>query len=298
MTGKIIVIVGPTGSGKTGLAVKIGKKFGGEIISADSRQIYRGLKIGSNYPSDKELKSVPHHLIGFVDPKNNFTVAEYQKKAFHIINILKKKNKIPIICGGTGFYVRSITDGTVMPTVPPDEKLRNNLENKTIESLDEILKNLDKKRWGNIDLKNKRRVIRAIEIASVLGRVPDIEHRPPKENILKIGIDIPKNKLKKSIETRAKSMLRSGLIKETKKLVSSGIGIKKINELGFEYKDVLRYINGEIKTKAELIDLLVLDTMHYVKRQITWFKKDKNIHWVMSDTEAKKIIDRFLSDTL
>ena len=93
-------------------------------------------------------------------------------------------------------------------------------------------------------------------------------------------------------------MLRSGLIKETKKLVSSGIGIKKINELGFEYKDVLRYINGEIKTKAELIDLLVLDTMHYVKRQITWFKKDKNIHWVMSDTEAKKIIDRFLSDTL
>lgn len=276
---KLLVIVGPTGSGKSALAVKLAKELNGEIVSADSRQIYRGLEIGSNYPSKGELRSVPHHLIGIADPRRIFTVAEYQKLAKGAVEKIWGRNKLPILVGGTGFYIRAVVDGIVIPEVPPNEILRAGLEKKTAEELANILKKKDKKRWRAIDRENKRRLIRAIEIAETLGSVPKIKTDPIKAEMLMIGLNPPKESLEMLIRKRAERMVQQGLVNEAKKLLKNGVKEERMRELGFEYHSALKYIQGKIKSQKALIDLMTRDTMHYVKRQMTWFKKDKRITW-------------------
>ncbi len=280
---KLLVIVGPTASGKSALAVMLAKKLGGEIVSADSRQLYRGLEIGSNYPSQKELHAVPHHLIGIVNPKRIFTVAKYQKLARNAVEKIWKRNKLPILVGGTGLYIQAVVDGFVVPEVPPNEPLRTELEKKTAETLAGLLKKKDKKRWRGIDKKNKRRLIRAIEVAEALGRVPKLKFNRLKAEISFIGLRPPKEMLEKSVRKRAGEMMRSGFINETKRLLGSGVTEERIKEFGFEYRRALQYIRGKIKSKKELVDLIVRDTLRYAKRQITWFKRDKRIRWIRND---------------
>ncbi len=287
---KLLVIVGPTASGKSALAIKLAEKLNGEIVSADSRQIYKGLEIGSNHPSKRELKAVPHHLIGLMDPKKTFTVAEYQKKARKIIADIWKRGKLPILCGGTGFYIQSVVNGTVMPEVPPQETLRKELERKTTEELAEILKEKDATRWKTIDRKNKRRLIRAIEIAAVLGKVPKIKTDPLKAEVLAIGLNPDKKILEASIKKRSRVMMERGFINETKTLLKNGVKEEKIGELGFEYQNALKYIRGEIKSKRELADIISQATMKYAKRQMTWFKRDKKIRWFKNEEEAVKAL--------
>ncbi len=291
---KLLVIVGPTASGKSALAVALAKKLNGEIVSADSRQIYRGLEVGSNYPTKAELKAVPHHLVGFVSPAKTFTVAEYQKEARRTIEGIWRRHKLPILVGGTGLYIQAIVDGIAVPEVPPNAALRKKLETESTEELAGMLQHKDKERWETIDRRNRRRLIRAIEIATALGKVPALTLNPIQAEVRMVGLDPDKKMLEVSVKKRSKAMIQRGFVNETKKLLKAGVPRKKINEFGFEYQSALKYLDGIIKTKEELIQTISRTTMKYVKRQMTWFKRDKRIVWVKSNTEAIKTVEGFL----
>src|SRR3989339_761204 len=225
---KIIIILGQTATGKSNLAVKIAKKINGEIISADSRQVYVGLDIGTGKITQKERKGIPHHLIDIVKPKNKFTVAEYKKLAEEKIKEIISRDKTPIICGGTGFYIDAITKGVIFPKVPPNSKLRKILEKKSTEQLLKILKKLDPTRAKNIDFKNKVRLIRAIEIAKALGKIPKKTEARLPFKFIKIGLYLPPDKLKKKIEKRLLIRKKMGMLGETRKLHKQGLSWKRI----------------------------------------------------------------------
>ncbi|MEI7765684.1 MAG: tRNA (adenosine(37)-N6)-dimethylallyltransferase MiaA [bacterium] len=278
MKKKVIVILGQTATGKSDLAVKLAlrlcsgqaKKNGGEIISADSRQVYIGLDIGTGKITKKEMRGIPHHLLDVVNPKNKFTVTEYQQKTIYAMTEIFKKGKTPIICGGTGFYIDAITKGTIFPEVPPNIKLRKLLEKKSSAKLFSMLLKLDKKRANDIknknEINNKVRLIRAIEIARALGEVPNITEATPPYEFIKIGLFLPDEILKKKVNKRVTAMFQNGLLKEIIKLKKEGISQKRLMEFGFEYDN---------PTKEKVI----LETIKYAKRQMTWFKRDKEIIW-------------------
>ena len=270
---EIIVILGQTATGKSDLAVKIAKKLKGEIISADSRQVYKGLDIGTGKITQKEIKGVSHHLLDVATPKRKFTVSEYQKLAISAMAEILNRDKVPIVCGGTGFYINAITKGTIFPEVPPNLKLRKRLALLKDRALLLMLKKLDPKRAKTIDIKNKVRLIRAIEIAKALGKVPTPKARPMGYKFIKIGLYLPPDTLKKKIEKRVKKMFQAGLLNEIKRLKKAGISNKRLQELGFEYHN---------PTPEKVIS----ETLKYAKRQITWFKRDKEINWFTSPAKA------------
>jgi tRNA dimethylallyltransferase len=272
-TGKVVVILGQTATGKSDLAVRLGHKVEGEIISADSRQVYKKLDIGTGKITKKEMRGVPHHLLDVANPKKKFTVVEFQKEALSAVADILNRGKVPIICGGTGFYIDAITKGIIFPEVPPNLKLRKILEKKTAQELFKILKKLDSGRAKNIDSKNKVRLIRAVEIAKALGKVPKITEVKPMYKFIKIGLYLPEDKLKKKVEKRVKEMFKQGLLNEIKKLKKMGISDKRLKELGFEY----------YRPTPEKV---VSETLKYAKRQMTWFKRDKEIKWFDSTKKA------------
>lgn len=313
---KIIVILGPTASGKSALAVRLAKKLartkwggfkGGEIISADSRQVYKDLNIGTGKITKKEMAGVPHHLLDVVNPKKRFTVVEYQKLAREKIAEIFSRGKLPIICGGTGFYISALVDGMVLPDVPPDPKLRARLKKETPETLFDMLLKLDPRRAKTIDPKNARRVIRAIEITKALGKVPNLQlttDDPQHYRALQIGISITPQELKKKITIRLFARLRSangqarisrGMITEVKQLHKNGLSWKRMEELGLEYRYLALYLQGKI-TKEEMTTKLQTEIWRYAKRQITWFKRDKRIFWFKLTDISKihKHIQNFL----
>ncbi len=272
---RVIVILGTTATGKSDLAVKIARKIGGEIISADSRQVYRGLDIGTGKITKQEMRGIPHHLLDVVSPKKKFTVTQFQNKAISAMAQIIKKGKTPIICGGTGFYIDAITKGVIFPEVPPNSKLRQRLIQNDATALFLILKKLDPRRAGNIDPKNKVRLIRAIEIATALGKVPKVTEETPPYKFIKIGLRLSKLDLERKINTRVKKMFKAGLLKEIKKLKKTGVSDKRLKELGFEYYNPTP-------------EKVVRETIKYSKRQMTWFKRNKQIKW-FSPSEYKKI---------
>ena len=277
---KIIVILGPTASGKSALALKIAKKINGEIISADSRQVYKGLDIGSGKITRKEMGGVPHYCLDIVSPKKIFTVVDFKKRAEKAIEKIFAKNKTPIIVGGTGLYIQAVVDNITLPEVKPNWKLRKELEKKTTEEMFGMLKKLDPERARNIDAKNPRRLIRAIEIAKKLGKTPKLMSMSRRDlDIRQIGIKLPDEILKKNIEKRIKKMLKNGLVAETKKLKSSVLPWKRIYELGFEYKYPALFLQNKI-SKDEMLAKMLIENRQYSKRQMTWFKRDKRIKWI------------------
>jgi len=293
---KIIVILGPTASGKSALALKIAKKINGEIISADSRQVYKGLDIGSGKITKKEMRGVPHHCIDIVSPKKIFTVVDFKKYADKVIEEIFAKNKIPIIVGGTGLYIQAIVDNIVLPEVKPNWKLRKELEKKTTEEMFAILKKLDPERTKNIDAKNPRRLIRAIEIAKKIVKTPKLKSMSRRDlDIGQIGIKLPDEILRKNIEKRIKKMLKNGLVAETKKLRKSGLSWKRIYELGFEYKYPALFLRRGI-SKDEMLAKMLTENWQYAKRQMTWFKRDKRIKWI--DFPSFSLFPRFFSSIL
>lgn len=293
---KIIVILGPTASGKSALAVKLAKKFNGEIISADSRQIYKGLNIGSGKITKKEMMDTPHHLLDVASPKRTFTVAQYQKLVKKALKKILAKNKIPIICGGTGFYIDALIYNYQLPEVPPDKKMRKKLEGLELTELLNILKKIDPKRFKTIDRKNKRRLIRAIEIAKTIGKTPKLK-KHSSYNVLEIGIKKPAEELKRLIAKRLSKRLKQGILKEVKNLHKKGLSWQRLDDLGLEYRYVSRYLHGLIN-KKEMVNSILKESWGYVKRQMTWFKKDPLIHWVKNENQAKKIVGRFLNGNL
>lgn len=280
----VIVILGQTATGKSAFAVKIAKKIKGEIISADSRQVYKSLDIGTGKISKKEMKKVPHHLLDVVNPRYKFTVVEYKELAEKKIQEIIARGKTPIICGGTGFYIDAITKGIIFPEVPPNEKLRKQLSKKSLVALFSMLKKLDLVRAKTIDSKNKVRLIRAIEIVKALGKVPKIKKVKPIYTFKKIGLYLPPDKLKKKVEKRVKQMFNDGLLNEIKKLKKAGVSNKRLQELGFEY------FNPTYET-------VVKGTLQYAKRQMTWFKRDKQIKW-LDVTKKDILINKFFDKKL
>lgn len=295
-TKKLIVILGPTSAGKTDLSIGLAKKFNGEVISVDSRQVYKGMDIGTGKVTKKEMKGVAHYLLNVASPKRKFTAAQYRKLALKTIKDIQKRDKVPFLVGGTAFYIKTVIDGITIPAIKPDWELRKKLDKKTTEELYLELKKLDPRRAKNIDKNNKRRLIRALEIVLKTKRpVPLPKKEPISFDALILGIKKPKEELKKRIKERLLKRIKQGMIAEVKRLRESGLSWERLESFGLEYRYVAKYLQEKL-SKEEMIEKLQKEIEHFAKRQMTWFKKDKRINWIRNQKEAGKLIKRFLSN--
>ncbi|MFH1769062.1 MAG: tRNA (adenosine(37)-N6)-dimethylallyltransferase MiaA [Parcubacteria group bacterium] len=276
---KIICIIGPTASGKTDLSIKLAKKLNGEIISADSRQVYKGMDIGTAKIIKKEMRGVPHHMIDVVSPKTNFDAVKFKDKAQRIIKDMIKRGKLPIIVGGTGFWIDTLVHDMDFPGTKQDSKLRKQLESKTVEQLFKQLQELDSDRALSIERYNKRRLVRALEIVLTTGKpVPQIK-KTSKYDVLWLGIKMDQEQLNRRIKKRFIKWLDKGLIDEVKRLHKSGVSWKRFEELGLAYKYIADMLRNKI-SHTEMINLSVQSIIKYSKRQMTWFKRNKEIIWI------------------
>ena len=282
----ILAIVGPTASGKTALSIKLAKALDGEIVSADSRQVYRGLDLASGKVTRREMRGVPHHMLDVCSLKRTYTVADYQKQAYKVIDDILKRDKLPIIVGGSGQYVDAIIKGVIVPEVPPNIALRRKLNPISLKlhgasKLFKIIKRLDPERAKQIDANNPRRLVRAIEIATALGKVPKLVAKPRYEPIV-IGIQPRIYDLRFKIHERIQRRVRAGMINEIKKLHKSGVSWKRLQSLGLECTDISAYLQGKLN-KQEMLTQLETHIIQYSKRQMTWWKRDKDIVWHNGD---------------
>jgi len=312
---KLIVILGPTSSGKSELALELAKKFNGYIISADSRQIYKYMDIGTAKPCQAQsakrkaqnyinIEDIPHYLIDVINPDQEFTVADYQKQVYSILDSRFlpagrqgkiQDSKLPFLIGGTGLYISSIIDGLKIPHVPPDKILRKRLNKFSVQKLFLKLKKFDPKLAETIDKKNKRRLIRALEVCMKTGKPmsAQIKKELPSFDILEIGIKLSKKELYNRIDKRVDQMIKKGLIEEVKKLHQRGYSWNLPSLSGLGYKEIGLYLQGKISLD-EATKLIKLHTRQYAKRQMTWFKRDRRIKWVENKKETEKLIKEFL----
>jgi len=274
---KILTIVGPTASGKSDLAVQLAKSLNGEVISADSRQVYKGLDIGTGKITKREMKGIPHHLLDVADPKRQFSVAKYKKLAEKKIKEIISRGKLPIIVGGTGFYIDAVTERNSLPDVPPNKKLRKKLEEKPLGELFVMLMKKDPARAKAIDPHNRVRLVRALEIAEALGKVPEVKPAKSKYECLWIGLKPDQKTLEEKILKRLGARI-PGMIREAKRLHKAGLSYKRMEELGLEYRYLARLLEKKI-TQKEFVDELYTAIKQYSKRQYTWFKRNKDITW-------------------
>lgn len=290
---RVVVIVGPTASGKSSLAVTLAKQWNGEVISADSRQVYRGMNIGTGKITKKEMRGVPHHLLSVVSPKKLYTVSDYVRDGERALRGILRRGKLPIVCGGTGFYVRGFVDKLELPNVPPDLLLRKRLEKKNAEELFAQLKKLDPAFALRIDRHNPRRLIRAIEIARSLGYVPPFKMQTPYDPLF-IGIMLDSKKLARNIHRRLIARMKGGMLNEVRRLLRRGVSAVRMEEFGLEYRFCARYLRGII-TKDEFVAQLERAIRQYARRQMTWFKKDNRVEWVGQDIKkTKRVVEKFL----
>lgn len=268
---KVIVICGPTASGKTAYSIELAKKINGEIISADSRQVYSGIDLLSGKVTRREMQKVPHYLLDVANPKRVFSVAQFQKKGKAALQDILSRGKTPIICGGTGFYIDALIYDSSLPAVAPNAPLRAQLAKKTPAQLHAMLQKLDSKRAKTIDAHNPVRLIRAIEIATKLGNVPTVK-KTALYDVEWIYIDRPDDELKKRIHDRLLERIKQGMLREAAKLHQNGVSWKRMEALGLECRSAAAYLQKKI-SKEELIEELDKNIWQYVKRQRTWFKK-------------------------
>lgn len=306
---KLIIIVGPTASGKSGLAVRLAKKLalsrvegfkGAEIISADSRQVYRELPIGSGTVTKKEMAGIRHHLLGVASVRHTFNASHFLRQASRAIDDITGRGKLPIIAGGTAFWIDALVYDFSLPAVKPNSKLRLRLEKKSPAELLVVLKKLDPNRAEMIEQKNPRRLIRAIEIAYALGSVPALKKHPAYD-VLWIGLN-PSYETRshriwdRKIQRRVHAMITHGLVAETKKLLNQKLAEKRIREFGFEYAAVLDSITKKIP-RRELAPRIIRDTARFAKRQLRWWKHNQDINWITAPSEAPRLVRTFLQKT-
>lgn len=299
---KLVVILGQTASGKTGLGISLAKKFNGEVVSADSRQVYTGLDLGSGKVTQTEMNGIPHHLLDVANPKRKFTVAKFQKLANKKIKEIQKRGNIPFLVGGSGLYIQSVVDGIVLPEVKPNPALRKKLEQRTPAELYAILKKKDPKRAKNIDQHNPRRLIRALEIVLSTGKpVPTLSHSLPAQagqesrSVIQIGIKKSPEEIEKAISKRLAKRLKLGMVKEVKNLRAKGLSWKRLEELGLEYRYIAQYLQGKVSYE-EMVSKLQKEIEHFAKRQMTWFKRNQRIHWISNEKEAESLLRKHLLD--
>ena len=304
---KLIVILGPTASGKTDLSIKLAKKFNGEIVSADSRQTYKGMDIGTAKPLD--LQGIPHYMLDIKNPDELYSVAEYKKDAIEAIENILKRNKTPIMVGGTGLYIKSVVENLDIPKVEADpllrQKIEKDIEKKGLDYVFQKLIKLDPEAAYIVDPKNPRRVIRALEI-TLLTKKPFSQQRKSGKilfDVLEIGISVPKEKLKERISLRINEMVKNGLVDEVKNLVRKyGNGQQAFDAIG--YREIIDYLNKKI-TLDQALENMKMNTWHYAKRQMTWFKREppspagfggpsKKVNWIKNYKKAEFLVKKFL----
>lgn len=299
---KVIVIAGPTASGKTSLGVELAKRIDGEVISADSMQIYKDMTIGTAKPTPEETEGIPHYLIDFVPPDERYSVADFKKDAEEKIDEIIKRGKAPIIVGGTGLYIDSLVYGIDYPEIEYDEEYRNELMEKAeteegLKSLYEEAMKIDPEAMQIISSNDKKRITRILEIYNATGKTKtELEaksrEKGPKYDYIVFAIDWDREKLYERINLRVDIMIEQGLVDEVKEVVDK---YKKFPTAmqGLGYKEVVEYLEGKI-TYEEMVEKIKLETRHFAKRQLTWFRKNKDIIWIDGQKEKKDNVDFIL----
>lgn len=305
---KLVVILGPTASGKTDFSVDLAKRFNGEIISADSRQIYKKMNIGTAkvrgaWQKDKATgekvfvyENIPHYLVDFIDPGDEFSLAQFKELAVARAKEIISRGKISMLVGGTGLYIKSVIENLLIPAVPPNKKLRKSLEEKTNTELVELLKKLDPMTANAVDVGNKRRLIRALEVCIWTGKTFSGQQNKgePLFDCLQIGLSVARDELNNRIIVRAEKMMERGLLEEVRALVKQRYGWNLPSMSGTGYKQFANYFQKKISLE-EAVELLKRDTRRYARRQMTWFKRDVKIKWVSNVEEAAELMKDFLN---
>lgn len=303
---KLVAIVGPTACGKTTWSIKLAKKFNAEIVSADSRQIYRKMNIGTaKEPGEWRrqgirwayyIQDIPHHMMDFLNPGKPYNVATFRDKAIKHIKNIHSNNRLPMVVGGTGLYVSAVVDNLHFPQVPPHSKLRESLGEKKAEELMQLLTQLDPVTAKNIDAQNKRRVIRALEVCIFSGQ-PMSEQQgkgDPMFEVLQIGITLPREVLYDRINKRVDMMMEQGLLKEVTALVKQRYGWNLSSMNGIGYRQFRPFFEGTASLE-EVVETLKRDTRKYARRQMTWFRRDDRIKWCDTFEGAEKLLEEFLA---
>lgn len=294
---KLIVILGPTACGKSGLGVALAKKYSGEIVSADSRQVYRGLDLGTGKITPAEMEGVPHHLLDVADPGEQYSVALFQPMAYQAIDSILDRGNLPFLVGGTGLYVRAVAEGYVFHEAPPDPELRSELEALPTEALRDRLTaagvELDEDCYNN-----RPRLVRLIE-KQQSGKDPHAEaERRPRYDVLTLGVSYPRETVCQRIDDRLIARLNAGMVEEVSNLRQKGVPDDFLEGLGLEYRYILHHLTGSIPTEEGLIEELGRAIKRFAKRQVSWFKKDRDVHWLDMDHdpigEASQLIEEFL----
>lgn len=295
---KLVVIAGTNASGKSGLGIELAKKYGAEIVSADSRQVFVGLNLGSGKVTEEEMDGVRHHLLDVAKPNDFFSLSNYQKLAYEAIDDIQSRGTKAFLVGGTGLYVNSVVDGYKLNSAEPDEELRKEVESKSLEELIQIVKENNPKALDKLDLQNKRRVERAVE--KILSG--DFEENPSEKRYetLVIGVTWPREELYERIRVRLDRRLEEGMIEEVVKLREEGATDEFLYKLGLEYRYILMYLRGEFESFDAFYNKLFMEIRHLAKEQMTWFRKRDDINWIDMTkdpfTEACKLIDDFYGE--
>jgi len=298
---RVIVVLGTTASGKTTLGVDLAKKFNGQIISADSRQVFLGMDLGTGKEGRKArrngqpvriVKGIPQYLVDIKKPTQQYSVALWQKEAAKLVKEIWNNGKVPFIVGGTGLYIDALLKGFSLPKT--DKTLRKKLTKQSLKKLLTHLKKLDPKTYQRIDKKNKRRIIRALEVCLLTKQPFSAQKKnPPAWDVLKIGVTHPRDILYERIDQRVDKRIKQGMIAEVKKLKKQELSWKKLDNFGLEYRFIAKYLKGEL-SRAEMIEQLKFAIHHFARRQQTWFKRDKQIHWIRTKKQAEKLVRKFI----
>lgn len=283
---KVIAVVGPTASGKTSYAVSLAHKVNGEVVSADSRLVYKGFDIGTAKPSLEECEGVPHHMIDIVEPEIDYSAGLYSQDAKKAVMDILSRGKTPIVAGGTGLYFRLLLENYDVPEVPPDYELRGKLSAYTYEELRRMLEKLDPRRASEIEINDKKKIIRALEMAEHLEK-PLSEYKKELEfEVEWIGLNFPREELYERINLRVEMMVKAGLVEETENLLKQHGRIKNLT-CTIGYQEMIAYLDNQM-TLDEAKDKLKQNSRNYAKRQLTWFRKNPLIKWNCEPVRLKK----------
>jgi len=297
---KLVVLLGPTASGKSGSGIRLAQHFNGEIISADSRQVYRGLDIGTAKVTPAEQALVPHHLLDVADPREVYTVVQFQQDAITAINDTLKRGHQPFLVGGSPHYIQAVVDNLDIPHIEPQPELRAQLEKRPLPELLAQLEELDPQSAATIDRNNPRRVIRALEVCLISGN-PFSQQRKMAEPLyqsLLLGIEWPREILYRRIDARVDERMQQGMVQEVQRLLDEGISRERLEALGLEYRYITRLLRGEFKNEDETVQKLKYAIHDFTRRQLTWFRKDKRIVWVNGGDweQAEEVVRDFLHE--
>ena len=286
----VIVLVGPTSSGKSSLAVQLAKTFDGEVVSADSRQVYKRLDIGSGKITESEMEGVPHWLLSIAELERRYTVIDYHRDCYSALEKISTKQKLPIITGGSGYYIDTVIKNITYLSSNPS--IKEKVDGFSARKLwEEFHKNLPEGLRLQIDENNIPRVRRALSLYLTHGKIPSPTTHPPKYKFIKIGVDLPDKLLKNKIQHRTRERLEDGMIQEVKDLIADGISKDRLFEIGLEYRAITQHVQGQIE-RHELEEEINRLDWNYVKRQRKWFKRDREIEWF--DTSDENSLDKII----